>query len=371
MNRRHWLQATSAGALGPALNRVVPWLGAGAASGALAAGQPLKIGFCYSGPVSNVGWTFQHDLGRKLVEKTFGAQVQTTFVENVPESNEAERVIRQLVADGCKMVFTTSFGFMEPTLRVAQDHPDVIFEHATGYKRAKNVGIYQTRFYEGAFLLGMLAGKMSKSGALGFVASFPIPEVLRNINAFTLGARSVNSKAHTRVIWINSWYDPTRERDAAVALVGQGCDVLYQNTDSPAIVQYAQSKGLYAFGQDSDMSTFGPKAHLSANTVNWGVYYVHKVKQALAGQWKAEDTKWGMKEGMIELPAVNPVVPADVQALFNERKAQIVAGRFHPFGGVVKDQAGAIKVAAGQVITEAELWGMKWYADGVDGKLPG
>jgi basic membrane protein A len=367
MNRRHWLQATSFGALGPALATLATAL----PTAARAAGAPLKIGFIYSGPVSNVGWTYQHDLGRKLVEKTFGKQVETVFVESVPESAEAERVIRQLVADGCKMVFTTSFGFMEPTLKVAKDFPDVIFEHATGYKMAKNVGVYQSRFYEGAYLLGMVAGKMSKSNSLGFVASFPIPEVLRNINAFTHGARSVNPKAHTKVVWINSWYDPTRERDAAVALTGQGCDVFYQNTDSPAIVQLAQSKGLYAFGQDSDMASFGPKAQLTANTVNWGVYYVAKVKAALAGQWKAEDTKWGMKEGMIELPALNPVVPADVAKLFNAKKAEILAGSFHPFGGVVKDQAGAIKVAAGQTITDAELWGMKWYIEGVDGKLPG
>jgi simple sugar transport system substrate-binding protein len=335
-----------------------------------AATEPLKIGFIYPGPISNVGWTFQHELGRKLIEKEFGARIQTAYVENVPESTDAERVIRQLVADGCKMIFTTSFGFMESTLKVAKDHPEVIFEHATGYKMAKNLGIYQTKFYEGAYLLGMLAGKMTKKNTLGFVASYPIPEVLRNINAFTHGARSVNPAAKTKVIWINSWYDPTRERQAADALIGQGADVLYQNTDSPAVVQLAQTKGLYAFGQDSDMTRFGPKAHLTANTVNWGVYYRMKVKQALEGKWKAEDTKWGMKEGMIELAALNPAIPPDVLKLFNEKKAAILAGSFHPFQGVVKDQAGKVKVAAGQVITDAELWGMKWYIEGVEGALP-
>ncbi|MDO9005046.1 MAG: BMP family ABC transporter substrate-binding protein [Aquabacterium sp.] len=366
MKRRQWLQATALGTLAPALST----LGALTPLSARAAAKPLKIGFIYPGPVSNVGWTFQHDLGRKLVEKTFGAQVQTVFVENVPESNDAERVIRQLVMDGCTMIFTTSFGFMESTLKVAQEFPDVIFEHATGYKMAKNVGIYQTRFYEGAYLIGMVAGRMTKTNNLGFVASFPIPEVLRNINAFTHGARSVNPKVRTKVVWINSWYDPARERDAAMALSGQQCDVFYQNTDSPAIVQLAQTKGLYAFGQDSDMRAFGPKAHLTANTVNWGVYYVHKVRQALVGQWKAEDTKWGMKEGMIELPALNPVVPPDVAKLFNDKKAAILAGQFHPFRGPVKDQAGALKIAAGQTISDSELWGMKWYVEGVDGKLP-
>jgi basic membrane protein A len=360
MHRRHLL-AVSLSALALTLSLHSPLAHAAA---------PLKIGFIYPGPVADMGWTFQHDLGRKLIEKEYGTRIQTVFVENVPESADAERVIRQLVADGCKLIFTTSFGFMEPTLKVAKDTPDVIFEHATGYKMAPNMGIYQTRFYEGAYLLGMLAGKMSKKNQLGFVASFPIPEVLRNINAFTQGARSVNPKVSTKVVWINSWYDPGRERQAAEALVGQGADVLYQNTDSPAVVQYAQSKGLYAFGQDSDMSRYGPKAHLTANTVNWGVYYRMKVKQVLDGKWKAEDTKWGMKEGMIELPKLNPAVPPDVAKLFEAKKAEILAGQFHPFQGPVKDQQGHIKVAAGQTLSENELWSMKWYIEGVEGKLP-
>lgn len=334
------------------------------------AAEPLKIGFVYSGPIGDVGWTYQHELGRKLIEKTYGDKIKTVFVENVPESTDAERVIRQLVADGCKMIFTTSFGFMEPTAKVAKDHPEVIFEHATGYKMGKNLGIYQTKFYEGAYLLGMLAGKMTKTNNLGFVASYPIPEVIRNINAFTHGARSVNPKVKTKVIWIASWYNPAREREAAEALTGQGIDVMYQNTDSPAIVQVAQAKGLYAFGQDSDMTKYGPKAHLSANTVNWGVYYRMKVEQALAGKWKAEDTKWGMKEGMIELVPLNPAIPADVVKLFETKKAEILKGSFHPFQGPLKDQQGNIKVPAGQVISDAELWGMKWYIEGVEGKLP-
>jgi basic membrane protein A len=338
------------------------------------AAAPLKIGFMYSGPVSNVGWTFQHDLGRKLIEKTYGSRISTTFVENVPESADAERVLRQLVADGCKMIFATSFGFMESVIKVAKDHPDVIFEHATGYKMAPNVGIYQSRFYEGAYLLGMLAGRTTKSNTLGFVASFPIPEVIRNIDGFTHGARSVNPKVKTKVVWINSWYDPARERDAAAALISQGADVLYQNTDSPAIVQLAQEKGLHAFGQDSDMTQFGPKAHLTANTVNWGVYYVAKVKQALEGKWKAEDTKWGMKEGMIELPAPNPaqnpVLKADTIKAFEAKKAEILAGKFHPFQGPVKDQTGKVRIAAGQAMSEAELWSLNWYVEGVEGKLP-
>jgi simple sugar transport system substrate-binding protein len=334
------------------------------------AADPLKIGFVYSGPVGDAGWTYQHDLGRKAIEKEFGSKIKTVFVENVPESADAERVIRQLVADGCKMIFTTSFGFMEPTMKVARDNPDVVFEHATGYKLAKNVGVYQTRFYEGAYLLGILAGKMTKTNTLGFVASYPIPEVLRNINAFTHGARSVNPKVKTKVIWISSWFDPAREREAAEALSVQGADVFYQNTDSPAIIQLAESKGLYAFGQDSDMKKYGPKAQLSANTVNWGVYYRAKVKQVLDGKWKSEDTKWGMKEDMIELSPLGAAVPPDVAALFNEKMAAIKAGTFRPFDGPVKDQAGAVKIPAGQPIPESELWGMKWYIEGVESKLP-
>jgi simple sugar transport system substrate-binding protein len=259
---------------------------------------------------------------------------------------------------------------MEPTLKVAAEFPDVVFEHATGYKLAKNVGVYQTRFYEGAYLLGLLAGKTTKSNKLGFVASYPIPEVLRNINAFTHGARSVNPAITTKVIWIDSWYNPSREREAAEALSGQGVDVFYQNTDSPAIMQLAQSKGLYAFGQDSDMLNYGPKAQLSANVVNWAVYYKYKVKQMLEKKWKSEDTKWGMKEGMIQLSPLNAAVPADLAKQFEEKKSAIQAGTFQPFAGPVKDQSGAIKVPAGKNITEDEIWSMKWYVEGVEGQIP-
>jgi basic membrane protein A and related proteins len=334
------------------------------------ASNPLKIGFCYSGPIGGGGWTYQHELGRLQVEKTFGDKVKTVYVENVPETADAERVIRQFVQQGCDLIFTTSFGFMEPTIRVAKQFPKVMFEHATGYKMAPNVGIYQTRFYEGAYLLGILAGKMTKSNALGYVGSYPIPEVIRNCDAFTLGARSVNPKVQTRVIWLQTWYDPGRERAAAEALVGQGCDVMYQNTDSPAIVQVAQEKHLYAFGQDSDMLKYGPNSQLSANTVDWGVYYVKKIRDVLDGKWKAEDTKWGMKEGMIVLTPLNAAVPADVAKLFNERQAALLSGSLLPFAGPIKDNDGNVKVGAGKALPEAELWSMNWYVDGVMGKLP-
>jgi simple sugar transport system substrate-binding protein len=338
--------------------------------GAARAADKLKIGFVYSGPVADVGWTYQHDLGRRLVEKEFGPKVETVFVEKVPESADADRVIRQLAMEGCKMIFTTSFGFMDPTIRVAADFPDVVFEHCSGYKTAKNVGVYQTRFYEGAYLLGVLGGSLTKTNTFGYVAPFPIPEVIRNLSAWVVGARSVNPKVGAKVVWINSWYDPGKEREAAQALLDAGADVLYQNTDSAAVVELAESKGKYAFGQDSDMSRFGPRAHLSGNVANWGVYYLHKVRQVLDGKWKSEDTKWGLKEGMVQVVAPNSQVPKDLAAEFEKRKAAIVAGKLHPFTGPLKDVAGTVRVAAGRTISEDDLWMMKWYAEGVQGKQP-
>ena len=359
MERRRLLFAS-------ALAAAAPMWGARRAEAA----APLQVGFIYSGPVGDSGWTYQHDLGRKMLEKAYGAKVKTSFVEKVPEGPDSERVMRQLIGDGCQMIFATSFGFMDPTVKVAADFPDVAFEHCSGYKTAPNLGVYQTRFYEGAYLLGVLAGKRTKSGTLGYVAPFPIPEVIRNLDAFVLGARSVNPKVTAKVVWINSWYDPPKEREAAQALVDQGADVMYQNTDSPAVVQLAQTKGVWAFGQDSDMTRFGPTAHLSANTLNWGVYYVHKVGQKLAGTWKAEDTKWGMKEGIVQLAPLGPSVPKEAIAPFEERKAAILAGRFQPFAGPIADQTGKQRVAAAQVLPESELWTLKWYVDGIVGKQP-
>jgi simple sugar transport system substrate-binding protein len=330
----------------------------------------LKIGFVYPGPVSDSGWTYQHDLGRKMVEKEFGSKVETVFVENVPESADAERVIRDLIATGCNMIFTTSFGFMNPTLAVAADFPKVVFEHCSGYKTAANVGIYQTRFYEGAYLLGVIAGQKTKSNTIGYVAPFPIPEVIRNMDAFVLGARSVNPKVNAKVVWVNTWYDPSKEHEAALTLINQGADVLYQNTDSTAIVQLAEAKGIYAFGQDSDMSRFGPHAHLSGNTANWGVYYLYKVKQMLEGKWKSEDTKWGMKEGMVQVVKPNAEVPPKVVAQFEQKKADIISGKFHPFSGPITDMDGKTRVEAGKSLSEEDLWHMKWYASGIVGKQP-
>jgi simple sugar transport system substrate-binding protein len=334
------------------------------------AADPLKIAFVYLGPISDGGWTYQHEQGRLAVEKAFGGQVKTTYVENVPETADAERVIRQLAVDGNKLIFTTSFGYMDPTLKVAKAFPNTRFEHATGYKMAPNLATYQTRFYEGAYLLGVIAGKMTKTNTLGFVGSFPIPEVIRNINAYTMGARSVNPAIRTKVIWVSTWYDPGKERQAAETLVAQGADVLAQNTDSPAIVQVAEEKKVYAFGWDTDMAKYGPNAHLTANTENWGVYYIQQAKKMLDGTWKSGETHWGIKEGMVVLSPLNPAVPADVAKLFNDRKQAIVDGTLVPFTGPLKDNAGVEKIAAGKSMPLGDLMAINWYVEGVEGTIP-
>jgi simple sugar transport system substrate-binding protein len=334
------------------------------------AADPLKIGFVYVGPVGDAGWTYAHDQARLAMEKELGAKVKTTYVENVPEGADAERVIRKLVAEGNKLIFTTSFGYMNPTEKVAKTTPGVTFLHATGFKTGKNLGTYESRLYEGAYLNGILAGKMTKSNTLGFIASFPVPEVIRNINAYTLGAQSVNPKIKTKVIWVNSWYDPAKERQAAETLVAQGADVMAQNTDSPATLQVAQEKGVYAFGWDSDMSKFAPKAHLTAATNDWSGYYTETAKAVLAGTWKTGDYRGGLKEGMVKMSKVNAVVPADGVKVFDEKKAALTAGTFNPFTGPIKDQSGAVKYAAGVAVPLKDLLSMSFYVQGVEGTIP-
>ncbi|MDB5971561.1 MAG: family transporter substrate-binding protein [Hydrocarboniphaga sp.] len=350
-------------------------LGAGLVLSASAASAeplttPLKVAFVYVGPVGDAGWSYAHDQGRLALEKELGAAVKTTYVESVPEGADAERVIRQLAVDGNQLIFTTSFGYMEATVKVARMFPKVAFEHATGFKQAKNLGIYETRFYEGAYLLGVLAGGTTKSNTLGFVGSFPIPEVIRNIDAFTLGAQSVNPKIKTKVIWVNTWYDPGKERQAAETLIAQGADVMCQNTDSPATLQVAQEKGVYACGWDSDMGKFAPKAQLSANINNWGPYYIKVARSVIAGTWKPAETKLGIADGVIKLAPVAAAVPAATVKAFEETKAAIAAGSFYPFQGPIKDQAGTVKVAAGAMLTQAEMMSINWYVAGVEGSIP-
>uniref|UniRef100_UPI000382B3B1 BMP family ABC transporter substrate-binding protein n=1 Tax=Solimonas variicoloris TaxID=254408 RepID=UPI000382B3B1 len=292
------------------------------------------------------------------------------YVESVPEGADAERVIRQLAADGNKLIFTTSFGYMEATLKVARLFPKTVFMHATGYKTAKNVGVYEARTYEAAYLLGVLAGGMTKSNTLGYVASFPIPEVIRNIDAYTLGAQSVNPKIKTKVIWVNTWYDPGKERQAAETLIAQGADTLCQNTDSPATLQVAQQKGVYACGWDSDMARFAPKAQLAAGVSDWGPFYIQTARDVIAGTWKSGDTKWGVAEGMVQIASLLPGIPAPTLKVFEEQKKALAAQRFHVFQGPIKDQSGAVRIAAGTMPTAQQLLSLNWYVQGVDGALP-
>jgi len=338
---------------------------------ARAAESSVKVAFIYVDPVGDTGWSYQHDLARRELERVLGSQVKATYVESVPATADAERVIRQLAVAGNQLIFTTSFGYMEPTLRVAKLFPKVNFEHATGYKTAANVVTYETRFYEGAYLLGVLAGKTTRSNTLGFVGSFPIPEVIRNIDAFTLGARSVNPRATTKVIWVDTWYDPGKERQAAEALIAQDADVLAQNTDSPAIVQVAEKHGVHAFGWDSDMSKYGPNAQLTANTENWADYYIAEVRKVLAGTWTGgRQTANGIKENMVVLTPLNKSVPPDVARLFEEKKRAISDGRLLPFAGPIRDNTGAARLGPGTALTHEQLMAINWYVEGVDGSVP-
>lgn len=334
------------------------------------AAEPLKAGFVYIGPTGDHGWTYAHDVGRKQVEAQSGGKVKTTFVENVPETADAERVFRDMAQKGHKVVFATSFGYMNQMVKVAKAFPNTVFMHATGYKTGKNLGVYDVRTYEGAYMLGVVAGKMSKGNKLGVVASIPIPEVIRNINAFTLGARSVNPAITTRAIWVNSWFDPGKEREAALALIAQGCDVLMQNTDSPAVVQTAQEKGVLAFGWDSDMSKFGGKAQLAASILHWGVIYKKTLDDVAAGTWKSGDIWWGVKEGAVNIDNFGPAVPAAVKKLAEERRDALKAGTLHPFSGPLKDQTGKLVLAAGKTFTDPELKQMNFYVEGVEGAIP-
>ena len=335
-----------------------------------AAAAPLKIAFAYVGPVGDAGWTFAHNQGRLAVEKEFGDKVVTTFVEKVPEGPEAERVIRDLVAQGNTLIFGTTFGYMEPMLKVAADNPNVKFEHGTGYKTAANMRTYDSRTYEGAYMAGVIAGSMTKSNTLGVVGSIPIPEVIRNINSFTLGAQSVNPKIKTKVVWVNAWFDPPKESEGAQSLLNQGADVLFQNTDSAAVLQTAEKAGKFAFGWDSDMSAFGPKAHLASAVINWGPYYIKATKEALDGSWKTGGAWWGVKEGAIDLVSVSDAVPAEVKAKVDTIKAGLKDGSFVIWKGPVVGQDGKEVLAKDAVADDKFLGGVNFYVKGVEGSIP-
>jgi simple sugar transport system substrate-binding protein len=335
--------------------------------------EPLKIAFAYVGPVGDGGWTFAHDNGRKAVEKEFGDKVVTSYVEKVPESADAERVMRDMVAQGNKLIFGTTFGYMEPMLKVAADNPDVKFEHATGYKSAPNLRAYDSRTYEGAYMAGVIAGKMTKTNTLGVVGSIPIPEVVRNINSFTLGAQSTNPKIKTKVVWVGDWFNPPKETEAATSLINSGADVLMQNTDSPAVLKTAESMGKRAFGWDSDMTAYGPKAHLGSAVIDWAPYYISTVREMLEGKWKTSPTKiwWGVKEGAIDFVSVAADVPEDAKKKMEEVKAGLKDGSFAIWKGPITDNTGKEVLAKDKVADDEFLGGINWYVKGVEGKVPG
>jgi basic membrane protein A len=340
------------------------------ASQSFAADDPLKVGFVYVGPTGDAGWTYAHDKGRLYVEEALGDKVKTTYVESVAEGADSERVIRQLAKSGHDLIFTTSFGYMNPTLKVAKAFPKVAFEHASGYKRAKNVGTYFDRAYQGRYLMGMVAGMMTKTNTLGYVGSFPIPEVVRGINAFTLGARSVNPDAKINVVWVSTWYDPGKEREAAETMILQGADVITQHTDSPGPINAAEAKGVYAIGYNSDMSLYGENAHLTASVHNWGPIYLAKTQAVLDGTWKAENVWAGLETGVVAIAPFNKAVPQDVRDHVNAKKQAISDGKFKPFTGPISNQAGKEMVAAGATMSDGDLLGMKWFVEGVNGDLP-
>ncbi|MGI9452387.1 MAG: BMP family ABC transporter substrate-binding protein [Geminicoccaceae bacterium] len=341
-----------------------------AAGATLAQDDPTKVGFVYVGPIGDHGWTYRHDIGRKAIEAEFGDKVETSYVESVSEGPDAERVIRQLAADGHDLIFTTSFGFMNPTIKVAKQFPDVKFEHATGYKHADNVSTYLARFYEGRAIIGTMAGHMTKSNVIGYIGSFPIPEVIRGINAFTLAMRKVNPEAEVKVVWVNTWYDPGKEADAAKTLIDQGADIITQHTDSPAPLQVAEERGVFAFGQASDMAGFAPKAQLTSIIDNWDAYYVERTKAVMDGTWESSDVWHGINDGMVEMAPYGDAVPVDVASAADELQAGLVDGSLHPFTGPINNQAGEQVVAEGETTSDEDLLKMDWYVEGVQGTIP-
>lgn len=336
-----------------------------------AANEPLKVGFVYVAPIADVGYTKQHDIGRLYaIDKVGKDKITTIFVENVPETADAERVIRQMINDGNKLIFGTSFGYMNYMQKLAKEYPDVKFEHATGYKSAPNMTNYNIRFYEGRYLAGMLAGGATKSNVIGYVAPFPIPEVLQGINAFTLGAKSVNPKIQVKVVWTNAWYDPPKDTDSAKTLIGQGADVLTQHTNTSAVASAAEAAGKMVIPYNSDMKSVAPNAQIAALVLNWGPYYAKKINQALENKWDNKPVWMHLKEGAISLENISDKVPADVVKKMEEVKAKINSGEFHPFTGPIKTNEGKEAVKAGETLPDDKLVTMNYYVDGVVGKVP-
>jgi basic membrane protein A and related proteins len=355
ITRRSFNKALGAGTL---LGTVPGLAGRADAAGA-------KAAWVYLGPIGDFGWTYQHELGRKAVVEKFGDKIETTYVENVPEGADAERVISALGHKGYNLVFTTSFGYMNPTVKVARMMPKTFFEHCAGYKHAANLGVYNIRFYEGRYIQGVIAGKMSKSGMIGYIGSVPIPEVVMGMNATMLGMQSVNPNAKMKFVFINSWYDPGKEGDAAKALLDQGCDIITQHTDSPAPLQVCQQRGLKAFGEATDMVKFAPSTQLTAPVNNWGPYYIKRVQALMDGSWKPDDIWGGLAADMLVMAPYRNM-PDDVVALARKTEADIKSGKLLPFGGKITDQSGGVKSA----LDDGQIASMNWLVQGVEGKLP-
>jgi len=337
---------------------------------AASAAEPLKVCFMYNVPVGQSGWAYQHELARKELVAAMGDKISTKFIESVPDGPDSERVLRNFVQEGCQLIFSPSFNFMEPTLKVARTAPKVIFLNGTGYKTTPNVGVYNARYEEGRYIEGVIAGAMSKSDVIGYVAAFPIPEVLQGVNAFTLGLRSVKPQAQVKLIWVNSWYDPGKERDAANALIKLGADVLAYHTSGIATVNTGEEKGVYTLGYYSDVSKFGPKTNLTSIMQTWGPYYIKVVEDVLAGRWKTDNVLGGFKEGMISMAPLNPVIPVSVKERAAALEQDIATGKLNVFAGPIVDQDGKERVAVGQVMSAADAVQMNYFVRGVDGLLP-
>lgn len=329
--------------------------------------KELKVGFVYVSPIGDAGWSYAHDVGRKAVEELDG--VTTSYVEAVAEGPDSERVIQNMARKGFDVVFATSFGYMDPMLKVSKQFPKTVFMHCSGFKKSDNMGNYFGRMYQARYLSGMVAGTMTKSNTIGYAAAFPIPEVIRGINAFTLGAQSVNPKATVRVVWTKTWYDPATEKEAAKSLLDVGADVIAQHQDSPGPQEAAQEKGVYSIGYNSDMSAFAPKAHLTAPVWNWGPYYQAVVKSVQDGSWKSEAAWPGMETGIVDLAPFGAMVPKDIQEKVMAKKADIASGKTKIFVGPIKDQKGAVKIPEGTTADDGTLLGMTWFVEGVIGTV--
>jgi basic membrane protein A len=352
--RSGWRQAAALGALMTA---------------AAAQASALQACFVYVSPVGQAGWTYQHDLGRQALALALGDLVQTRFVEAVAEGPDSERVMRDLAQQGCQLIFATSFGYLEPALRVAADFPAVRFEHAGGYKTAVNLGTYNARYYEARWLAGWLAGKQSKTGMAGYVAGFPVPEVVQGINAFALGMRAANPRAEVKLVWLNAWFDPAREREAAISLVAQGADVLTNHSGSAAVAQVAEEKGVMLLAYQSDMARYAPHAQLASVTHHWGDYYTEVASAVLANAWRAQAVWGGMKDGLVRLSAVNPALPAPLRAELAQRQQAMIAGRIKPFAAPLVDNQGRSRLARG-ALDDGQIAAMNWLVQGVSGTLP-